>query len=67
VSAALAVAAIIVGWALAQQPWILPGLISGRAAAGQSTLLAVTVVVAISAIVSVPSRLLLFACIARAV
>jgi hypothetical protein len=57
----LAVAAIIVGWAFAQQPWILPGLTSGQAAAGQSTLLAVTVVVAISAIVSVPSRLLLFA------
>jgi cytochrome d ubiquinol oxidase subunit II len=61
VSAALAVAAIIVGWAVAQQPWILPGLTIREAAAERSTLLAVTVVVAIGAIVLVPSLLLLFA------
>jgi cytochrome bd ubiquinol oxidase subunit II len=61
VSAALAVAAIIVGWAFAQQPWILPGLTIRQAAAGRSTLLAVTVVVAIGAVVLVPSLLLLFA------
>jgi cytochrome d ubiquinol oxidase subunit II len=60
VSAALAVAAIIVGWAFAQQPWILPGLTIDQAAAERSTLLAVTVVVAIGAIVLVPSLLLLF-------
>jgi cytochrome d ubiquinol oxidase subunit II len=60
VSAALAVAAIIVGWAVAQQPWILPGLTIREAAAGRSTLLAVTVVVAIGALVLVPSLLLLF-------
>ncbi|MDT7628603.1 MAG: cytochrome bd ubiquinol oxidase subunit, partial [Pseudonocardiales bacterium] len=60
VSAALAVAAIIVGWAVAQQPWILPGLTIREAAAERSTLLAVTVVVAIGALVLVPSLLLLF-------
>jgi cytochrome d ubiquinol oxidase subunit II len=60
VSAALAVAAIIVGWAVAQQPWILPGLTIREAAAGRSTLLAITVVVAIGALVLVPSLLLLF-------
>jgi cytochrome d ubiquinol oxidase subunit II len=60
-SAALAVAAIIVGWALAQQPWILPGLTIRQAAAEPSTLLAVIAVVAIGAIVLVPSGLLLFA------
>ncbi|MDT7559217.1 MAG: cytochrome bd ubiquinol oxidase subunit, partial [Pseudonocardiales bacterium] len=38
VSAALAVAAIIVGWAFAQQPWILPGLTIREAAAERSTL-----------------------------
>jgi cytochrome d ubiquinol oxidase subunit II len=61
VSAALAVAAIIMDWAFAQQPWILPGLTIRDAAAGRSTLLAVTVVVAIGAVVLVPSLLLLFA------
>ncbi|HTF49670.1 MAG TPA: cytochrome d ubiquinol oxidase subunit II [Pseudonocardia sp.] len=61
VSAALAVAAIIVGWAFAQQPWFLPGLTIGQAAAGRSTLVAITVAVAIGAIVLVPSLLLLFA------
>jgi cytochrome d ubiquinol oxidase subunit II len=60
VSAALAVAAIIMGWAFAQQPWLLPGLTIRDAAAERSTLLAVTVVVAIGALVLVPSLLLLF-------
>ena len=60
VSAALAVAAIIMGWAFAQQPWLLPGLTIRDAAAERSTLLAVAVVVAIGALVLVPSLLLLF-------
>jgi cytochrome d ubiquinol oxidase subunit II len=60
VSAALAVAAVIFGWAFAQQPWLLPGLSIRDAAAERSTLLAVTVVVAIGMLVLVPSLLLLF-------
>jgi cytochrome bd ubiquinol oxidase subunit II len=58
--AALAVAAIVAGWALAQQPRVLPGLTIAEAAAGRSTLIAVVVGVAIGAIVLVPSLGLLF-------
>jgi cytochrome bd ubiquinol oxidase subunit II len=59
-SAALAVAAIVAGWALAQKPRFLPGLTIDQAAAGRSTLLAVIVAVAGGAIVLVPSLILLF-------
>ncbi len=59
-SAALAVAAIIAGWALAQQPRFLPGLTIDQAAAGRSTLLALIIAVAGGAIVLVPSLVLLF-------
>jgi cytochrome d ubiquinol oxidase subunit II len=60
VTAALAVAAIIAGWALAQRPRILPGLTIHEAAAGRSTLIAVIVGIAIGAIVLIPSLGLLF-------
>jgi cytochrome d ubiquinol oxidase subunit II len=60
VSAALAVAAIVAGWAIAQQPWFLPGLTVRGAAAGRSTLTAVVVAVAIGAVVLAPSLMLLF-------
>ncbi|MGW6281312.1 cytochrome d ubiquinol oxidase subunit II [Kribbella sp. NPDC055071] len=60
VSAALAVAAIIAGWALAQRPQFLPGLTVSQAAAGRSTLIAVLVAVAGGAIVLIPSLILLF-------
>jgi cytochrome d ubiquinol oxidase subunit II len=60
VSAALAVAAIIAGWALAQRPEFLPGLTIEQAAAGRATLIAVIVCVAMGAVVLVPSLLLLF-------
>jgi cytochrome d ubiquinol oxidase subunit II len=60
VSAALAVAAIIAGWAFAQEPQFLPGLTISEAAAGRSTLLAVVISVAAGAIVLVPSLALLF-------
>jgi cytochrome bd ubiquinol oxidase subunit II len=59
-SAALAVAAIMAGWAIAQRPRFLPGLTIDQAAAGPSTLIAVIVAVAIGAVVLVPSLLLLF-------
>jgi len=60
VSAALAVAAIIAGWAVAQEPVFLPGLTIEQAAAGRSTLIAVIVAVAAGAIVLVPSLVILF-------
>ncbi|MFB4285623.1 MULTISPECIES: cytochrome d ubiquinol oxidase subunit II [unclassified Nonomuraea] len=59
-SAAVAVAAIVAGWALAQRPHFLPGLTIEQAAAGRSTLLAVIVTVAGGAIVLLPSLILLF-------
>jgi cytochrome d ubiquinol oxidase subunit II len=60
VSAALAVAAIVAGWAVAQQPRLLPGLTVTQAAAGRSTLIAVIVSLAFGTIVLVPSLVLLF-------
>jgi cytochrome bd ubiquinol oxidase subunit II len=60
VSAALAVAAIVGGWALAQRPDFLPGLTIDEAAASHSALVAVLVGVAIGAVVLVPSLFLLF-------
>lgn len=59
-SAALAVGAIVAGWALAQKPRFLPGLTIDQAAAGRSTLLAVIIAVVGGAIVLVPSLVLLF-------
>ncbi|HWR47840.1 MAG TPA: cytochrome d ubiquinol oxidase subunit II [Pseudonocardiaceae bacterium] len=64
-SAALAVAAIVAGWALAQKPHVLPGLTIDQAAAGRSTLLAVIIAVAGGAIVLVPSLILLFRLVFR--
>jgi cytochrome bd ubiquinol oxidase subunit II len=59
-SAALAVAAIVAGWGLAQRPYLLPGLTVSQAAAGRTTLIAVIISVAAGAIVLVPSLALLF-------
>jgi cytochrome d ubiquinol oxidase subunit II len=59
-SAALAVAAIIAGWAVAQEPRLLPGLTIQQAAAGRSTLLAVVIAAGAGAVVLVPSLVLLF-------
>ena len=58
-AAALAVAAIVAGWALAQQPQLLPGLTVDQAAAPRDTLIAVIVAVAGGGIVLVPSLFLL--------
>jgi cytochrome bd ubiquinol oxidase subunit II len=60
VTAAVAVAAIIAGWALAQRPQFLPGLTIEEAAASGSALIALIVGVAIGAVVLVPSLVLLF-------
>jgi cytochrome d ubiquinol oxidase subunit II len=60
VSAALAVAAIVVGWALAQRPRLLTGLTIEQAAAPRSTLIAILVGAAIAAVLILPSLALLF-------
>ncbi len=59
-SAAVAVAAIVAGWALAQKPELLPGLTVSEAAAPHDVLVAVLVSVAAGALVLVPSLALLF-------
>jgi cytochrome d ubiquinol oxidase subunit II len=58
--AAVAVAAIIAGWALAQSPMFLPGLTVEAAAAPRTTLIAVTVAVLGGAVILFPSLALLF-------
>jgi len=59
-TAALAVAAIIAGWALAQQPVLLPGLTIKQAAAPHDTLVLVVVVVLAGGALLFPSLALLF-------
>jgi cytochrome d ubiquinol oxidase subunit II len=59
-SAALAVAAIVAGWAAAQEPRFLPGLTIDQAAAGRSTLITIVVAVAAGGAVVLPSLALLF-------
>src|SRR5215472_302939 len=65
-SAALAVAAVIAGWAAAQAPQVLPGLTVAEAAAGRSTLIATIVGVAVGAVVLVPSLAVLYSLVLRA-
>jgi cytochrome bd ubiquinol oxidase subunit II len=65
-SAALAVAAVIGGWAVAQSPELLPGAISIQdAAAPHTTLVAVVVALVLGALVLVPSLALLFRLVLR--
>jgi cytochrome d ubiquinol oxidase subunit II len=59
-TAALAVAAIVAGWALAQQPRFLPGLTIEQAAAPHDALVALVVAVVAGGLVLFPSLLLLF-------
>ena len=59
-SAAVAVAAIIAGWALAQSPVLLPGLTVKTAAAPRETLVAIVVAVLAGAVVLFPSLAWLF-------
>jgi cytochrome d ubiquinol oxidase subunit II len=55
-TAALAVAAIVVGWVLAQRPYVLPPhLTLEQAAAGDATLSAVVIGVAAGMVILVPS------------
>jgi cytochrome d ubiquinol oxidase subunit II len=61
VTAALAVAAVIWGWIIAQRPELLPGAITIEdAAAPQPTLVAVLVTFLIGALLLVPSLIYLF-------
>jgi cytochrome d ubiquinol oxidase subunit II len=63
--ASAATGAVVVGWALAQRPELLPGLTVEEAAAGHSTLVATIVGVAIGALLLVPSLALLFGLVLR--
>jgi cytochrome d ubiquinol oxidase subunit II len=63
--ASAAVAAIVVGWALAQRPELLPGLTIEEAAAERATLTATIAGVAAGAVVLVPSLTLLFGLVLR--
>jgi cytochrome bd ubiquinol oxidase subunit II len=65
VTAAAAVGAIVAGWSLAQRPDILPGLSFDDAAAGRSTLLAVTIAAGIGFLVLAPSLVLLYGLLLR--
>jgi cytochrome bd-type quinol oxidase subunit 2 len=58
--AAIAVAAIVAGWALAQKPVFLPGLAVRQAAAPHDTLVAVVVAVLAGAVILFPSLAALF-------
>jgi Cytochrome bd terminal oxidase subunit II len=58
--AALAVAAVVIGWAAAQAPRLLPGMTVTQAAAGRSTLVALVIGVACGSVILIPSLALLF-------
>ncbi len=59
-SAALAVAGIIGGWAVAQRPLLLPGLTVGQAAAPHDTIVALVVAVLAGGTILFPSLAVLF-------
>ena len=60
IAAATAVAAIVAGWGLAQQPEILPGLTIDEAAASDTAITAVLIGFAVGLLILVPSLLYLF-------
>jgi cytochrome bd ubiquinol oxidase subunit II len=64
-AAAIAVGAIVAGWAIAQQPQILPGLSVDQAAASDGVLTALVVAIVFGALVLVPSLWLLFGMLLR--
>jgi cytochrome bd ubiquinol oxidase subunit II len=59
-TAAVAVAAVVVGWAAAQAPRLLPGMTVAQGAAGHSTLVAIVIAVSCGAVILIPSLVLLF-------
>jgi cytochrome bd ubiquinol oxidase subunit II len=64
-TAALAVAAVVVGWAAAQAPRFLPGMTVAQAAAGRSTLVALVIAVACGSAILLPALALLFSLFLR--
>ena len=64
-TAALAVAAVVVGWAAAQAPRFLPGMTVTQAAAGRSTLVALVIAVACGSAILLPALILLFSLFLR--
>jgi cytochrome d ubiquinol oxidase subunit II len=61
-ASALAVTAILVGWALAQYPYLLlPGLTIEEAARGRATLVAMLVALVVGAVILVPALVYLYA------
>jgi cytochrome bd ubiquinol oxidase subunit II len=64
-SAAVAVGAVVAGWALAQRPELLPGLTVEQAAAGDATIVALLISLAAGAVILVPSLILLFSLVLR--
>jgi cytochrome d ubiquinol oxidase subunit II len=64
-SSAVAVAAVIAAWAIAQEPWLLPGLTVRAAAAPHDTLVAVTIAVLAGGVILFPSLGLLFRLLLR--
>jgi cytochrome d ubiquinol oxidase subunit II len=64
-AASIAVAAIIAGWALAQEPRVLPGLTVHEAAAGHATLVALIIGVSVGLLIVVPALALLFRLLLR--
>jgi cytochrome d ubiquinol oxidase subunit II len=65
ISAALAVAGLIVGWALAQQPLLLAHLTLAQAAAPRNTIVVLLVAIAMGAAILFPSLALLFSLVLR--
>jgi len=65
VSAALAVAGVILGWALAQQPILLAHLTVAQAAAGHETIIALLAAIAVGGAILFPSLGLLFGLLLR--
>jgi cytochrome d ubiquinol oxidase subunit II len=59
-TAAVAVAAIVAGWGIAQSPTFLPGLTVQEAAAEHSTLVALLVGLGVGALILIPSLFVLF-------
>lgn len=64
-TASAAVAAVVAGWALAQEPTILPGLTVEQAASPRETLIAVTIAVLAGAVILFPSLAVLFSMVLR--
>ena len=64
-TAAVAVGAVVAGWALAQRPELLPGLTVEQAAAGDATIVALLISIAVGSAILIPSLVLLFSLVLR--